>query len=620
MHGYHGRLLRVDLAGPKSEVEALPEEYLRRFIGGKGLGAKLLFEEVAAGQEPLDPRTPVFFAAGPFVGTRIPTSARLSLVSKSPLTGIYLDSSVGDRLGPTLRAAGYDAMALTGQAARPVVLLVDAEGARTEPAGELWGKGCLETAQRLKERYPGSAVACIGPAGEREVLYSCIYSEARFAGRGGGGALLGRKQVKAIVLLGGDRKVSIANPEAFDAGVRECHEKIQAHPVVRRGGPLQTYGTPNVVALLQAMGVLPTRNWQANTFEHAENISGEAMRSRMFKALEPCTGCPIACGKLSEIRQGPFAGTQVRGPELETVYALGSLVALDAIEKVAYANHLCNDLGLDTISTGVTIAFAMELFERGIITSGDTDGMELRFGDADAVCGLIRKIAYREGLGDLLAGGTRRAARSIGSGAEAYAMHTKGLELPAYDPRGMKAMGLAYATADRGGCHLRASTLNIELRGLVDERVDRFAHQGKAKYIKNIQDAWATADALTYCKFGGYAIVPPLAAKLLEAITGVEYGLDGLLEAGERIYNLTRLFNVREGLTRADDALPRRLLAEGTADGPSAGQTVDLDTMLDEYYDLRGWDRTGIPTAATLGRLGLEREGRAAGIDFGQRG
>jgi aldehyde:ferredoxin oxidoreductase len=383
---------------------------------------------------------------------------------------------------------------------------------------------------------------------------------------------------------------------------------------------MQTYGTPNIVVFLQAMGVLPTRNWQANTFAQAQNISGEAMRARMFKALEPCTGCPIACGKLSEIREGPNAGIQVRGPELETFYALGSLVALDSVEKVAYANHLCNDLGLDTISTGVTIAFAMELFERGLLTTRDTDGVELSFGDADAVCELIKKIAYREGLGDLLAQGTRRAARRIGAGAEAYAMHTKGMELPAYDPRGMKAMGLAYATADRGGCHLRASTLNIELRGLVDEPVDRFAHEGKARYIKNIQDAWATVDALIYCKFGGYAIVPALAARLLEAVTGVEYGLDGLLEAGERIYNLTRLYNTREGLTRADDSLPRRLLTEGTTDGPSAGQKVDLDIMLDEYYELRGWDRDGLPRASTLSRLGLEREGSAAGIDSGSRG
>lgn len=604
MVGYNGCLLRVDLTSGRMQEEELPDRYLVEFIGGKGLGARLLWDLLPRGTDPAGPDSVVLIVTGPLVGTRMPTSARWAIVTKSPLTGLFLDSYCSENFGPFLRQAGYDVIALTGRAPSPAILHVTKDGPVLREAGDLWGCGALTTEARLKEAHSRSIVACIGPAAEHGVRFAGVYSEGRWAARGGAGTVFGTKRLKAIVVDRLRQGPRLHDPVGFMAAVGDAIEAIQAHPVTRKGGPLMSYGTPNIVMLLNTLGVLPTRNWQQNVFAGAEGISGEEMRDRLDTELESCFGCPIACAKRSHVPANQFPALTVRGPELETIYSLGSQLGIDHIEAVAYLNHLCNEYGIDTISAGVTIGMAMEAFERGLLTPADTGGLELRFGNVNAVITVLGRIARREGIGDWLADGTRSLAARLGGRAADFAMHVKGLELPAYDPRGMKGMGIAYATADRGGCHLRASTLNLELRGL-GEVMDRFAEEGKGRMVKDIQDAWCIIDSMLYCKFGGYAITLPITARAYAAATGRDLSVQDLRLVGERIYNLTRLFNLREGMDPAADALPRRLLEEPVNKGPSAGQSVDLRLMLDEYYEARGWPN-GIPGSERVAALGLD--------------
>jgi aldehyde:ferredoxin oxidoreductase len=604
MTGYNKRLLRVDLTYGHMQDEEVPDRYLEDFIGGKGLGARLLWDLLPRGADPLSPENVVLIVTGPVVGTRIPTSARWAIVTKSPLTGLFLDSYCSENFGPFLRHAGYDVVVFTGRAPEPLILHLGKDGPALVGSRDLWGRGTLATEAHLKQAYPGAVQACIGPAGENGIPFAGVYSEGRWAARGGAGAALGSKGIKAVVIERQQRGPRLHDQSGFLAVVNESLREIRAHPVTKKGGPLMMYGTPNLVMLLNTVGALPSRNWQQNTFAGADGISGETMRDRLNTRVESCFGCPIACAKVSHIPDGRFPGLAVRGPELESIYSLGSQLGIDNIEAVAYLNHLCNDYGLDTISTGVTIGMAMEAFERGLISLSDTEGLELRFGNVEAAVVALGKIVRREGIGDWLAHGTRVLAARLGEGAGSFAMNVKGLELPAYDPRGMKGMGIAYATADRGGCHLRASTLNIELRGL-GEKVDRFAEPGKARIVKEIQDAWSIIDSMLYCKFGGYAITLPVIARAYSAATGRDVSSEDLRMIGERIYNITRLVNLREGMSPAEDDLPRRLLDETVAEGPSVGQTVDLKTMLEEYYTVRGWPG-GIPGQERLAALGLD--------------
>lgn len=590
MYGWMGKILDIDLTTHSIEVKGLPLDLAQKYLGGRGLGARLVWDSVPPTTDPLSPKNILVFATGPLTATQAPATGRASLSTKSPLTGTIHDSNVGGSFGVKLKQAGYDALIIRGKAHKPVYLSLSKNGVEIKEVPELWGKDTFFTLKALKQG-DNSSVICIGPAGENLVRYAAIIADGRRAfGRGGVGAVMGSKNLKAIVVEG-SKKPRIADPEQFDFVVYEARKQIKANPITSKGLP--QFGTSMLVNILNEIGAFPTRNYQEPYFEGAENISGEALERLLFKRTA-CWGCPIGCGR--EIKIGEEV---VHGPEYETIWAFGAACGIDDLETIVKANLLCNELGLDTISTGATIACAMELSQQGLLNE------RLSFGDAALLPEIIKKIAYRQGIGDLLAEGSKRLAERCG--APEVAMQVKGLELPAYDPRGMKGQGLAYATSNRGGCHLRANMLGPEVLG-APKLVDRFATSGKAGIVIVIQNSWAAADSLVVCVFATFAISDEYFARLLTAALGKEYKAQDLQRIGERIYNLERLYNLRAGFTRKDDTLPSRILEQPHVKGPSSGQKVELQKMLEEYYRFRGWDADGKPTAKKLAELGLLEE------------
>ena len=600
VYGYMGKNLEVDLTKKEVKITDLNEEWARMFIGGKGLGAKLLYESVKPGLDPLAPGNPLIFITGPLTATSASTSGRWAVVTKSPHTGIFLDSQVGGHFGAQLKMAGFDCLTVRGKADAPVYLHIKDGQCRILDAPELWGKGVFETERTLKKRYPGAKVGSIGPAGENLVSYACIsFDLYRQAGRGGAGAVMGSKNLKAVVAEG-SYKVGYANPDGFAAKVKSLRKLISDHPVMMERREI---GTPLWVAKANRAGFLPTRNFSSGVFELADEISGETMRRRIVVKNKACYGCPILCGKLSRVDEGKHQGIEVEGPEYETIALLGSNCGIGSIEAVAHANMLCDDLGLDTISTGGVIGFAMECYRKGILQ--DTDGLHLEFGDENALLAMIEKIARREGIGELFSGGVRKAAQAIGQGTEKFAIHVKRLELPGVDPRGAWGMALAYATSDRGGCHQRCWTPSAELAGALK----RFSTEGIAQFVKDTQDERAACFSLVLCDFAPFSVEDFV--ELLNLATGFDLTEAEYLAAGERIWNLTRMFNVREGMRRRDDTLPARLMEEPLPEGEAKGQVVTrevLDSMLDEYRKLRGWNEEGIPGEDKLRELGLHSE------------
>lgn len=600
--GYIGKILRVDLTERRISTEKLDAEIAKKFIGGKGLGAKILYDSLKLGTDPLSPENILIFASGPLTATLAPTSARWAVVTKSPLTNIFLDCQVGGYFGAAMKLAGFDCIIMEGKADSPVYLWVHDGNAEILNAGDLWGKGCFETENTLKKRLGESAhVASIGPAGENLVRYSCIsVDKYRQAGRGGAGAVMGSKNLKAVAVRSASYKIEYADPEGFREAAKKALKVIRENSFI----PLRRkYGTPIWVAPVNKAALLPTRNFRTGVFEKAENISGETMRDKIVVKDGTCYNCIIQCWKYTHVESGKYKVDELAGPEYESIALLGSDCGVGSIEAVAHASMLCDDLGLDTISTGNSIAFAMECYERGLLTAEDTDGLELKFGNADAEIEMVKKIAYRKGLGNLLAEGVRRASKKIGDGSERFAMHVKGLEIPGYDPRGAFGMALAYATSDRGACHQRAWTVRAEIEGKLEPR---FSTKGRARFVKETQDERAMCFSLVLCDFA------PLEVKhfveLLNKATGFNFTVEDYLKTGERIWNLTRLFNVREGITRKDDTLPPRFMEEPLPEGVTKGQVVTkemLDEMLDEYYALRGWDKNGVPTEEKLKELGL---------------
>ena len=600
--GYIGKILRVDLTERRISTEKLDAEIAKKFIGGKGLGAKILYDSLKLGTDPLSPENILIFASGPLTATLAPTSARWAVVTKSPLTNIFLDCQVGGYFGAAMKLAGFDCIIMEGKADSPVYLWVHDGNAEILNAGDLWGKGCFETENTLKKRLGESAhVASIGPAGENLVRYACIsVDKYRQAGRGGAGAVMGSKNLKAVAVRSASYKIEYADPEGFREAAKKALKVIRENSFI----PLRRkYGTPVWVAPVNKAALLPTRNFRTGVFEKAENISGETMRDKIVVKDGTCYNCIIQCWKYTHVESGKYKVDELAGPEYESIALLGSDCGVGSIEAVAHASMLCDDLGLDTISTGNSIAFAMECYERGLLTAEDTDGLELKFGNADAEIEMVKKIAYRKGLGNLLAEGVRRASKKIGDGSERFAMHVKGLEIPGYDPRGAFGMALAYATSDRGACHQRAWTVRAEIEGKLEPR---FSTKGRARFVKETQDERAMCFSLVLCDFA------PLEVKhfveLLNKATGFNFTVEDYLKTGERIWNLTRLFNVREGITRKDDTLPPRFMEEPLPEGTTKGQVVTkemLDEMLDEYYALRGWDKNGVPTEEKLKELGL---------------
>ena len=616
LFGYAGKILYVDLSSREIYEKELDIDYVHPVIGGAGLGIRILYDEVKPNIDPLSPENKLIFSVGPLVGSGAPCVSRMAVVAKSPLTGAVGMSLSGGFFPTELKFAGYDALVISGRADKPVYLFIRDDKVTINDADWLWGLTTFDTQAILKEklREPEAKIACIGPAGERLVRFACIINERRAAGRKGLGAVMGSKNLKAIAVRG-TGKVLRAQDERFRQAVKKMHDLMKQSPVLYPS--FSKLGTPMVVEHTAELGILPAKNWTATgAFAPVETLGGEA-QSMYTVTRVGCYGCPVMCGQIKVVKSGPFAGFLTEGPEFESTYSLGTMVGVNYLPAVIAADRLCDEYGLDTISTGVVIAFAMELLERGIISQEELDGLDLKFGNYKAMIEMIRKIAFREGAGNILAEGVKRASKIIGRGSERYALHIKGLELPGYDVRGAKAHGLSYATAYTGADHNRGYAIQ-EIFGVpVPYAVDRFAVEGKGRLCKWNQDVrTAVCDCMPLCVFpfdmGLAAVSLELMSELYESLTGLSMKPEEVLKAGERVNNIARLFNVREGFTRADDTFPARIMDEEIPAGASKGQRIsreDLEKMLDEYYEARGWDKnTGIPTKAKLLELGLLRE------------
>jgi aldehyde:ferredoxin oxidoreductase len=611
--GYAGKILRINLGNETSKEEPLSEEMARGFIGGAGFGIKCLFDEVKPGIDPLGPDNKLIFAPGPFTGAGVPCASRMAVTGKSPLTGAVGMALSGGEFPSEMKFAGWDAIIIEGKADKPTYVAVMGKKVSFHDATHSWGTLTFDCQQIIKDELHDQnvRVCCIGPAGEHLSKIACMINERRAVGRKGLGAVMGSKNLKAIAIRGTDR-VAIASEEKYKVGRAAMLKAFKDSPILYP--EFAHYGTPMVTDLTGAMGVLPAKNWSATgEFVPVEGIGRDAQDTRKV-GKEHCHDCPVGCSQMKVARTGAYAGILTEGPDFETVYSFGSGVGIGEVDPIIAADRLADELGLDTISSGVTIAFAMELFEKGILTLKETDGIDLRFGNDEALMKVLRKIAFRDGLGDLLADGSLAAAKRIGKGTEKYAMQVKGLELPGYDVRGLKAHGLGYATSYTGADHCRSYAFQEVFGVPIPWQVDRFAIEGKGKLTIWNQDVrTVTLDCATMCAFLLDMAVPATAcqntATLMEAVTGLSFTPEEVLKVGERVNNLAKSFNVREGFTRADDTLPERLMTEPLKAGASKGQVIsreDLDKMLDEYYSLRGWDvKTGTPTRAKLTDLGL---------------
>ena len=612
MFGMTGRLLRVNLEDGTILKEAIPEEKVRKYLGGVGLATRYFWDEAPPGVEAFAPENLLIFMSGLLTGTPSPSASRYSVVTKSPLTGMWTQSNSGGSWGARLKYSGYDGIIFYGKAPRPVYLLIDDGEAELRDAGPLWGKGTAETTGALrKEHGDDTDVACIGPAGENLVRYAAVMNELhRCAGRCGAGAVMGSKKLKAVAVRG-NGKIRVPDPKAFTEITRRQNQLIN-ESILSAG--LKEYGTTLVLDLVNNCGGLPTRNWQSGCCSFVGEVNGEALREKVFVDVRGCYACPIKCGRISRILKGPYRGESGDGPEFETVGVFGPMCGNDDFGVITKAGYLCNDLGLDTISCGSTIAFAMECFERGILTGEETGGLDLSFGNAGAVIDLIGKIARRQGLGDLLAEGSLRASRRLGGDSEEFAMQVRGLELPCYDPRAAKLTGLAYVTSNRGGDHITAfveapTFLSTPFLIIEDSEIEDILKEkpGDEKIVKALEDALTTFDAAGCCKFMGMTLAEEEWTEIIRATTGWnDYSIEEFRKTGERIYNLCRACNIRDGLTRQDDRLPYRLLHEPLPEGPAAGETVELYTLLALYYECRDWDNPqGMPGREKLIELGL---------------
>jgi len=612
LYGCHGKILRVNLNSGTVKEEKVPAGYYKKYLGGAGLATRYLWDEVPAKADPLGEENRLIFMTGSLTGAVAPSTGRFSVVAKSPQTGIWGQANSGGRWGVDFKKSGYDGVIFEGISPHPVYLAVDDNKIEVKDASHLWGLNVPETTAAIKEEMGDKFnIACIGPGGENLVKYAAIMNDlGRAAGRCGLGAVMGSKKLKAIAVRGSN-PLAIYEPDQFKAHSKRQYELMDDSMFKMS---LQAFGTSVVLDLVSIRGGFPTRNWQTGIFEDAEEINGPAISDKILTKNVTCFACPIECGRGTEIREGKYAGHKGEGPEYETVGTFGGMCAVNDLEAITMAGYLCNDYGLDTISAGSTFAFAMECYEKGILTVEDTGGLELNFGNPDLIVDLVHLVARREGIGDLLAEGTKRMSEKLGQGSDAFAMHVKGLELPAYDSRAVQLTGLTYATANRGGDHITAYVQGptfVDAPFLIigeSEIKDPFAADpDEVKIAVDLEDMLTSFDCIGACKFMGLCISAEDWVELVNLATGWDYTLEEYKQAGERVYNLARAFCSREGLTPEDDTLPKRLLEDPLPEGPAEGQVNDLPVLLEHYYHLRGWDReTGKPAAAKLKELGLE--------------
>jgi len=615
--GYTGRYLCVDLSTGKVATLPLPEDLASQFLGGNGFGTKILWDEVGRDVDPLSPHNKLIFATGPLTGTVFPTAGRLEVVSKSPLTGIYGDANAGGHFTPELKRSGFDMIVFEGRSPKPAYLWVHDGSAEIRDASHFWGKGTHETETILQSDLGDKRVqvASIGPAGENLVRFASVVTHGCVAARAGMGCVMGSKNLKAVAALG-TQQTPIAKRDEYLKACIDAQKEILKNPFTPG---LSRYGTPQLSVPMSEVGRFPTKNHQMGHFEFVEDIGAERIEKDHFVRRISCFACPIGCHHIVEVKEGKHKGVALVF-EYETVNALGARCWNRDLPSIIKADYLCDDYGLDTISAGASIAFAMELYEKGILTRDDTD-LDLAWGNSDTVIELVSRITYRKELGSILAEGVRKAAQIIGKGSEYYAMHIKGQEISAQDGRSQQSMGLAQATSSRGADHLKGFP-TIDETGYPSEAVLRYGKECLPEIIDGIQTKYkpmvvkdgeefcAVIDSAGICKFG--TLFPPALywepiATALALITGMDMSAAKLKTIGERIVNLQRMYNVRHGITRKDDRQPRRMLEERSPSGRAKGHVVYLDKMLDEYYELRGWDRTiGLPTDKKLNDLGLE--------------
>lgn len=593
--GFANRIARVDLTAGDVKYEEIPEDWARKYIGARGLGVRYVLEAGPA-VDPLGPDNLLCFMNGPLTGTEANMSGRMAVVTKSPLTGGVTDSHQGGWSAARLRWAGFDGLLFAGAADKPTYVYVENGTVELHDASELWGKGAHATVKHFKEKYGADnlSVITIGQAGENKVRYASWMNENdRSAGRGGTGAVGGSKQLKAIVIKSARVTPKAADTEAWPAARRKALATImdEKNVTAPRKGGLSVYGTNVLMNVTSAMGALPAKNSQLASFgERAEKLSGEYVNDHYLVHNPTCHACPVACKKEVEITDGPYAGLRMESVEYESAWALGANCDMDDVATVAKLIDECNDYGMDTIELGNVFSVYMEATERGWV--GADEG--LAWGDAAAMVELTPKIAMRAGIGDVLAEGTQGVADHYGH--REISMTVKGQAIPAYDPRGLKGMGIAYATSNRGACHLRAYTPASEL-GLIEPKTDPLAWEGKGGLTKILQDVLAFSDSLDLCKFSAFAEGPEEYASQYAAITGIPFTVDDVLKTGERIYNLERFYNNLAGYAEGSDYLPDRFTKEPSTMPGSLGHVCELDQMLAEYYKERGWENGVVPEA-----------------------
>jgi len=620
MSGYVGKTLTVDLNRLSVEVEELNRELARRHLGGSSFAAGLL-----AGmdwqQDPYHPETDLVFVTGPITGTSAPASARYVVCSKSPLTGGWGEAHASGYWGPELKYAGFDAIIIKGKAERPVYLSINDQKVQLKSAAHLMGQDTYvtETILRKELQDPKARVLCIGPAGEKMSRMAAIINDhGRAAARGGLGAVMGSKNLKAIAVRG-HGKLKIFDESGYRKLTKALHQMIKASPA---RDALHSHGTNVGMEGFYAKGDVPIKNWAQGAWdENIKNLYGPEVTRRILSATSSCRACPIGCGRIVEVKEGEYAGLVGKGPEYETIAAFGPLCLNDNIEAIAKANDLCNRYGLDTISTGAAVAMTMECYQKGLLTSKDLDGLELTWGNHNAMVKLVEKIGCREGIGDLLAEGTLRAAKKIGNGAEEAAIHVKGLELPMHDPRAFNSWAVSYATVSRGGCHIAAPTYWLE-RGVTfpdlgfPEPLDPSSTENKGQWTAVFQDFCEVLESMVTCKFCLYGGVRSNhVVEMISLCTGWDMDFQEMLKIGERANNIKRLINLKLGFESRDDSLPERIRSLSLNNGGTGGYTpaVDMDLMLAEYYRYRGWTKQGVPTREKFDELDLSN---ALGEDY----
>ena len=614
-NGYWQRLLRIDLTGREITVEPIDENELKRFVGGAGLAAEILRREVPARQDPYGPDNRLIFATGPFQGPPVPGGAKFSVVAISPVTGTFGDSAAGANWGPSLKDAGYDVLLFQGAADKPVYVTIVDDQVEIVDADDMWGLDTFQTVDAVRERTGNAklSVAAIGPGGERRVATGCIaFDKHSFAGRCGLGAIMGSKNLKAVAVAG-THEVEVHDPELTAALIKQFQQEIGQ--TVRDNG-FRKHGTPGLCEDAEAIGDMPIKYWDGDTWpEGAKRLGGESYTEALHAKPLPCKYCPIGCHRKIAIDEPKEYAMEGIGPEYETLGMMGTNLLIDDPKAVAAANEIANRLGIDTISTGAMIGLAMECFEKGWITTDDTDGQDLTWGNPRALIRLTELIGKREGFGEIFAEGALPAARRISPQAVESVVHVKGLDLPAHDPRSCFSLAPSYATSTRGACHFRGPCEDVEMggfyipeAGVTEETTTMFSKDNQGMLAGKCQDLGSLTNSLVVCLFvvdgGGWSLTG--VKDLFNAITGWDLTTDDLLQAGERGFTSQRLINIRDGYDARTDVLPKKMF-NAAKTGGRAGKVPPVADMLREYYQVRGWDADGVPTDATLERLELTR-------------